>query len=237
VKSKTVQIYAKLSPERNEAVFSGIKFVDFIECTPIPIENILLPKPVGIGNRYFKRFELLEEKNDISKLKLQNIYSYGDFCFIDYANMESVSELTEEQIAEILYLVHMYKPLKSPFFDALQNNYVYLSHDDGWYCKLYCKEQQALTSLLLNKLLKSINELCRNTVISLPGDLSEKVAKLSTRGMLLQLEISSQRSKTIERNNGVTVKLYEVGEYENMDDLFSNLDNVRYQLSFEVQID
>jgi len=235
VKNKFTQIYAKLSPERNEAVFSGIKFVDFIECVPIPIENILLSKPVGTGNRYFRCFELLEGECDISKLKLQNIYSYGDFCFVDYANLELVNQLTEEQIAELLYLMHMHKPLKSPFFSPLQNNYVYLSHDDGWYCKLYCKEQQDLTSVLFNKILKIANEVCCNTVTSLPHDLSEKITELSTLGMLIQLNLP-QKSKAIKKHHNITVRLYAVGEHENMDDLFNNLDGIESQLSFEMQI-
>jgi len=220
------------SPQKNEVIFSGIKFADFMQGIPIPIENILLPNPMHIGKKYYRKFELLEGKDDIAKLKRQNISNYGDFCFIDYANMAFVSQLTEEQLAELLYLFHMFKPLQSPFFKVLQNNYVYLSHDDGWYCKLYCKDEQIPVSMLINKLLKSIQESFDDSISSLPNDLISKIAELSTQGLLVQLTMPKRKLK-----NGIAIiKLYDVGEYQNIDDLFNNIDDIKLTPSFEVQL-
>ena len=236
MKNSITNIYANLSPERNEAVFSGIKFADFIECTLIPIENILLLSPIDIGEKYCHNFELIEGKDNIAKLKLENIYRYGNFNFVDYANNALVNSLSKEQVAELLYLAHMYEPLKTPFFDKLQNNYAYLSHDDGWYCKLYCKEWQASTSILLNKLLKCIQQTFCDKVHSLPDSLTEKITELSTRGLLIQLDIEKQKNKPGQENKCAAIKLYEVGEYENMDKLFNNLKNILSHVSYEIQL-
>ena len=230
MKNKPIEIYAKLTPERHEAVFSGIKFSDFIECTPIPVENILSPFLICVGGKSHRRFKLLEGRDDIAKLLRRDIYNFGDFGFVDYADTASICQLTEEQLAELLYLMHMFKPLKSQFFDVLQNNYAYLSHDDGWYCKLYCKEQQALLTLLINKVLKSVQQKLGNTISSLPHDLVENIAMLSLQGLLIQLHVSEGRNKA------VTIKLYEVGEYEDMNALFNHFESDSPPVSYEVQL-
>lgn len=237
MKNATTKIYANLSPEKNEAVFSGIKFTDFIECTPVSIENILLLSSSDIGEKYCHNFKIFEGMDDIAKLKLKNIYRYGNFNFVDYANTALVSSLTKEQIAELLYLTHMYEPLKSPFFDILQNNYAYLSHDDGWYCKLYCKEWQTATLILRNKLLKCIQQTFSDNVHSLPDGLVEKITELSTRGLLIQLDAETQKGKSTQENKFATIKLYEVGEYEEMDKLFNNLENILSHVSYEMQLE
>ena len=234
VKAKNISMYAKISQEANEAVFSGITFADFIECESIQVENLLLLKSSYIGDKQCYNFQLLEGKDDIAKLALENIYHYGDFCFVDYANPESVRQLTGEQIAELLYMAHLFKPLKSPFLDTLQNNYVYLSHDDGWYCKLYGKEQQNFILILLGKLLKCLQKDFCNTVSSLPEKLVEKVAELSVHGLFIQLDIPKQRNKTTKKNKVALIRLYKVGEYKNMDDLFNNIEHLQSQSSFEI---
>ena len=236
VNTKNINIYAKLSPENNEAVFSGIKFADFIECDSVQVENLLLLKSCYFGDKQCNNFELLEGKEDIAKIALENIYQYGDFCFVDYVDPVSVRQLTGEQVAELLYIAHSFKPLNSPFLDTLHNNYAYLSHDDGWYCKLYCKEQHSLRSILFSKLLKHLRKDFCNTISSLPEDLTEKVTELSTQGLLIQLDISKPKNNTAKKNKLASIRLYEVGEYGNMDDLFNNVEHLQPHLSFDVQL-
>jgi len=96
--------------------------------------------------------------------------------------------------------------------------------------KLYSKEQQALISILLNKLLKSVQEFICDIISSLPDGLADKIIELSTQGLLVELDISKQKNKTL------TIKLYEVGEHEDMDNLFNNLENIISHVSFEVQL-
>jgi len=234
MKDKNINIYAKLSSENNNAIFSGITFSDFIECAPIHIENILLLKSGYWGDKQCHNFEILEGRHNIAKLRSENIYQYGDFCFVDYASPTSVLQLTDDEIAELLYLAHLYKPLRSPFYETLQNYYTYLSHDDGWYSKLYCKDQHVLSSILINKILKEIKINSNYKMSSLPDALMEKIMKLFKRGVLIQLNIlKNNKAKDI---NIMTVKLYEVGEYSNMDILFNDIDSIKFKLSYEFQL-
>lgn len=231
--NKPMEIYIKSSPERHETVFSGIRFVDFIECASIQVENMLLMKSDYMLEKNYLKFEIAEGKEEIDRLTClmcEDEFKCGDFSFVDYVDTASLSRLSDEQVAELLYLAHMIKPLKSPFFEALQNNFVYLSHDDGWYCKLYCKEQKAPIEILLNKLQRIVGDALCNIAYLLSDDLVNKVNELSEKGLFIELDVSIQRKKVI------TIRLYEVGQYEDMDLLFNSLEDIRPQLSFEEQV-
>ena len=237
MKGESEKIYVKLSPENNEVLLSGIRFVDFIDCTPIPFENIMLLKADYIGERHCHNFSLLEGVEDITNFAIEGAYCYGDLCLVDYADGTSICQLPEEHIAELLYLAHMHKPLKSPFFESLQNNYAFLSHDDGWYCKLYCKQWHIPISMLCTKLTRSIQRAFGVEIISLTDSLVEKITELSARGLLIQLDISKSKCKQTKANKIATISLYEVGGYGNMDDLFNNLEQVKSKIAFETQLE
>jgi len=216
--------------EEHVTIFSGIKFADFIECTAISIENMLLLKANYVGKKHFRKFELLEGMDDISELLREDIYNYGDFCFVDYISTESVNRLSNEQIAELLYLAHIFEPLKSPFFEVLQNKFAYLSHDNGWYCKLFCKEWQISVSILLNKLQKNIQTAVCNNEYTLPKNLIEIIQKSVMSGLLVSVDLSKKQRKMC------TIKLYEVGKYENPDILFNTIKRDKLPTLFEISL-
>jgi len=211
-----IKIYVKIYLDAHKMVISKFNFSDLIEYTPIPLNNILLLKSDYIGENRRHNFELLEGKRDIAKMIKDKAYSYGDFCFTDYEDIPAVEQLSDEQIAELLYMAHLYKPLNSPFFEVLKNNFVYLGHDDGWYCKIYCKEKELLNSLLLNKLRGDIQQTIKNkNTIVLPNKIVENTLKFSVDGLLIELEKQRQKSEDI------LIRFYKVGEYKDIDKLLN----------------
>ena len=231
LKNKPIrEVYMKSSPENHETVFSGITFADFVEFIPIPVENIILLKSGYTSYMSIHNFELLEGKESINKLKLDDIYSYGDFSFVDYTDTSLPSQLTDSNVAELLYLSHMNKPLKSPFFEVLQNNFAYLSHDDGWWCKLYSKESEAPIALLLNKLRKIAQETVCSSALLLPKELSDTIYELSASGLVVEIDIMKRKKKDIK------IRIYEVGAYEDMDVLFNSFDDEKPLPSYEVHL-
>ena len=90
---KRKHIQAHLSDSGHSAIFYGIEFADFIECTPISVENLLFLKGDYCGERDCRGFWLAEGKEGIAELMRKNTYSYGDFCFMDYANVDCLSKL------------------------------------------------------------------------------------------------------------------------------------------------
>jgi len=238
MKSKVapIQIYAKLSEDGKEAVFSKITLVDFVECFSSSIDNILLLKSDYVGRKHFRNFELLEGKEDITNFALEGTYSCGDFCFVDYASPSSLNKLTEEQIAELLYLAHLQKPLKSSFFEVLQNKFVYLAHDNGWYCKLYCQESQYAISLLFSKMQKSLQKIHRDEMIVLSDDVIETISKLAKKGLIIEIDSVTINTKNNCKDKCAIIKLYDVGDYDDMDTLYSDLNDSKHQVFAEKQL-
>lgn len=81
--------------EKDQSVTSmGIEFIDFVRSLTVEINNVLLLASGYIGEDYhsgvgldFVRKEYLEE------LYKDNVYSYGDFCWIDFENIVSLDNL------------------------------------------------------------------------------------------------------------------------------------------------
>lgn len=103
-------------------------FTDFF-----PQNMILAESPTDFG-RYDARtnFKILRGESEVrhyldtchrDSLRLSN--------WIDFETLESMHNLTPNEIAELLYLFHAHSGLRSAFFYKLQNNYVYLTLPNG----------------------------------------------------------------------------------------------------------
>lgn len=68
-----------------------------------------------------------------------DVYNYGDFAWVDYKDENAIDNISPMELAELLYLSHMKTPLHTPFLKSLNNNYIYLAHDDDYWTKIYMK--------------------------------------------------------------------------------------------------
>ena len=186
MKTERSRIYFYATPRANEILYSGISFEEFIEHLQPPIENIILLKADYVGEKCFHNFELLEGSGDIENFTHEDIYNFGDFCFVDYAG-DTVASLNKQQIAELLFVSHMFEPLNSPFFDVLGNRFVYLSHDDGYYCKLFCRDILDPIKVILCKIQSRMQD-----SIDISSDFSDGICgelqKIASNGILVDLD-------------------------------------------------
>jgi len=214
------KVYIKAIPQKGEFVYSGIEFAEFIQYVPQPIENLMIitggSNVILCETDFDRGFELFEGDDLIEKLTKENVYGLGDFCFVDYSSPHKTDKLSEEQIAELLYMGHMFKPLRSPFFEELCNNFVYLAHDDGWYCKLYSRNLTDIITVLCKKIVASNNNICD------PAEsIKERILQLTVDGLLIDLDELSHKDGCIE------AKFYTVGEYSDMDSIQNNLQHIK----------
>ncbi|AIS59274.1 hypothetical protein [Listeria ivanovii] len=128
-------IYVHIDHVINNVATSGISFGDFLNGVGQPPENILLIKHNIEDASYnaHTAFHYLEP-NDLANIPKEN---FSPLCWIDFEDVELLNQLTPQEVAEMLYLAHTGRHLRSPFYYKLQNNFVYLTREDGRYNKIY----------------------------------------------------------------------------------------------------
>lgn len=198
-------LYVLSDFDKREFICAGITFYDFIRYIKPRIENIMLIKGDYIGdkcNRY--RFELIENYENILKLSKENICRYGDFSFIDFSESNITDKLTPTEISSLLYISHMFEPLDKVFYEILENKFLYLSHDDGFFCKIYCRNVEYFSSVLYGKIKNSISDFSNN--IQSINKTIEVLLHLTKKGLFIDFSDTT--------NLNVVYPIYLVGEVD-----------------------
>lgn len=208
----------------------GIEFYEFIQAVPSPIENILLLKHQFTGGD-FNMHTLLDivTSEQIDNLKKDHVDSYGDFCWLDFEVVDGVNELTQQEIAELLYLGHFKQHLQPPFYNQLENKYVYLAHDDGWYNKTYYRNIDDFYTILGDVITQKMSDL--RIEKNLFGIGRKRVYPTIKRGALYPLSelmkegVTISLEKSVQNRNQIEVPLWVVGDFVNMDDMYEEYKN------------
>lgn len=202
---------------KNELVYSGIGLKFFLEHM-CDINNIMLIESEYVGEKAFKNFELIEGKAQIQEfVSYSENNPYGDICFVDYKDSESLHKLSEQQLAELLYLARMYKPLHSYDFNEIGNNMVYLSHDNGFYGKIYCQRQMDLVSVICARICKSFNNYKGDMNLLVKNELISVMEK----GVCIDFS-------DIKRLKSFTeIPIYCLGLIDDMDFIYNNIDKIK----------
>lgn len=158
------------------------------------------------------------------KLVDDEVYNYGDFCWIDFEEVDGLNELPGQALAELLYLGHVKEHLKLPFYSYLGNRYVYLAHDDGWFNKTYYRDlsdfYHLLSKVISMKLEytmpeKNIFGFKRKRIYpEVDMHLILSLKALMKEGMVLSLKGMTQNRFRLE------LPMWVIGDYANMDDMY-----------------
>ncbi|NLL67662.1 MAG: hypothetical protein GX236_08195 [Clostridiaceae bacterium] len=133
-------IYIKINEQNNDVYSSGITFADFAKAIDNPRCYLILagfPDECKFSRKLFLHYVTGEQ---VQKLINQDVYSFGDFCWVDFENEEQLDAVTDYELARILYMSHMKKALDSFIIDNLSNEYAYLCHDDGSWNHTYLRD-------------------------------------------------------------------------------------------------
>lgn len=221
-------IYVYSNAKAFEYTYTGISFSEFIEFLREPIQNIVILNGNYMGDSFRKNFEIFVGKDSIEKLS--NEVEYGEFSFVDCLNESAVETLSNEEIAEILYLGHMKYPLNSPFFYTLKNRFVYLSNDNSFYCKVYCKLKKDVGDVIEGKIKKSIYKILGVKVKNLSKEIKKKLINSFEKGILIDF----QELKYYKKN--VIINIYCIGKYKDMDQVLNNKDKYKCLKNLDLQL-
>lgn len=215
-------------------IYYGMEFKEFVKYNSVKMENILITDGNYIANN-FNRDWFLETANgyeNILELCKEDIYGLGNFHWIDYNDETALNNCSSQEKAEVLYLSHFGNPLKSPFFHKLNNEFFYLAHDDGWFCKLFCKDMLVFGDIIANKIIDSFaikNK--RRKIYPMIEDIKNKIFELTKEGILIDFSDIYTDKKCI------CVDFYTIGHYENMDEMYNNLERNKKRASIKGTIE
>ncbi|MDQ0273244.1 hypothetical protein [Cytobacillus purgationiresistens] len=234
-------IYILLNEQDQYVISYGIEFTEFTYSLSDSMNNLLLLKhhfEEGDINMH-TMFEYVS-RDDLKKLAEDDVYGYGDFCWIDFEEEESLNELPGQVIAELLYLGHTKEHLRKPFYNYIRNRFVYLAHDDGWFNKVFYRDfndfYQMLGDVIPGKLeqMKVEKSLLglkkKKSYPAVPKDLLLSLKKLMKEGMVISLNnCEHTRSR-------ISIPLWTIGDFANMDDMYEEFEVTSAQNQCEAKL-
>lgn len=210
--------YINADSSKNQIQYYGLEFKEFLQFVPVDLTKILLLESeyYGAGYRSKYRFEAVDE-SEIEDLISDNIYGYGNFTWVDYNDKDNIDKLTPREVAELLYLGHTHEPIDSPFLERINNRYAYLAHDDGWYCKIFCKYMDDFSEVIANKIVKMATNLKRRKIYPIDENIKSALLEFADAGLVIDFSNIMKFDKSIE------VPIHVIGKFGDMDEMYNNL--------------
>ena len=202
-------LYIRLDTAAQAVTLGGVSLAAFYACAKPYIRNMLLLKSDYVGAHCCKNFELLCGHDEIETFLANEDLRFGDFCFVDFADGADPNALTPEQAAELLYVAHLWTPLRGVDFPPLQNAFIYLSHDDAYTLKLFYAKPAIARDVLLRLVQFPLLQSGKTSMPAFPTSTADALMELLRAGVLVHVV------------DGAHIRLTEVGKTEDMDALWN----------------
>lgn len=223
-------IYVNYEEELNKVISYGIEFKEFMQALSKRPNNILV-----LAGYYGSAFDFTTNceyciSEDIDEFIKEDVYSYGDFSWVDFESVEGLKSLEPQEVAELFYLSKMWKPVNDTFFEKLKNRFVYTAHDDGWVNHtIYNNKsdfEEVLSRVLINKVYRIYN-------IELPEVdkiVSTRLCELGLSGFAIDIS-----RLCIQEDNSVIIPIFQIGKHEDMDKVYTLTRESEVQVDFELR--
>lgn len=222
-------VYIHLNEKEQYVITHGIDFFEFARAQLERMNSLLLLKHRFHDGEFnmHTMFEYVPKEN-LKKLIEEDVYSYGDFCWIDFEEAETLNELPGQMIAELLFLSHVKEHLRKPFYNYLNNRYVYLAHEDGWFNKTYYRDFQDFYQMLGETIAVKLSQLKaeksllglkkKRSYPSVPSEVLMALRPFMKEGIVLSMKYCTQNRSRIE------IPLWTIGDFANMDDMYEEFE-------------
>ena len=220
-------VYMHVQSTGRFVITSGMRFREFASSLEKPLNHVLLLKHNYDDTEFNLNVSLdyVVDEN-VAKLVKEDIRSFGDFCWVDFREESSLDDLDGMELAELLYLGHMKNHLKQPFFSKLQNQFVYLAQDDGWFSKVYYRSMAAYYRMLGKLLAIKFEEIKmdrawfglrkKRGLPPVPVEVLSGLSNMLSEGLVFSFKNAIQSRTKIE------IPVWVVGDFTNMDEMLDS---------------
>lgn len=225
-------VYVYLNETDQYVLSYGIEFAEFMSSLSNRINYLLLLKH-QFDDGELNVHTLLEyvPSENFKKIISDDVYSYGDFCWIDFEEVDGLNECSGQEIAEFLYLGHLKTHLKPPFYNQLRNRFVYLAHDDGWWNKVYYRNLKDFYRMLGEVVVGKLSEqkleksffLVRKQreLPNIGTDIILNLKMMMKEGILISIKDVRKTRASLE------IPIWILGGFDNMDDMYEEYEKIR----------
>ncbi|MBD3109684.1 hypothetical protein IEO70_15155 [Bacillus sp. AGMB 02131] len=224
-------LYLHLHPSDRFVMCCGLTFEEFHASLDKPLQNLLLLKH-SYKNAEYNMHTLLEfvYQEDVPKLLKNYSNANGEFCWTDFEDESGLGAIDGQELAELLYLGHTKHHLKPPFYRMLNNEFVYLSQDNGWFNKIYYRNVDPIFSMLgkvisdrmaslkVEKTWLGIRK--KSDYTPVPVEIFIRLSALMGEGVVISFENITQSRTRLE------VPIWVVGDLTDMDEVAESYQEV-----------
>lgn len=193
-----------LHVEGKKVISYGIEFKEFMAALNKQPNNILVMKG-HFGTHY--DFNVNREyctKEDFDEFVSEDVYSYGNFSWVDFEEVSALKELSDQDIAELYFFSNKWAPLNDSYFEKLNNRFFYNAHDDGWINWTYFNNIDEFFDILKHIIESKIQHL-NDIRVAVSDDGITKILNRAKQGVALSF------------SEGTEIPVYELDKYTDMD--------------------
>ena len=214
-------LYLYEDAENHRLTMSGVTFADFI----VSIDS---KRPLLVSGAAFKsaKQSLRTSFHYVEGHEVEQFVQSGEverfpLSAIDIRSSHSLDTLTDAEIAELLFIMHMKRGMPSPFTSSVENEMVYFSETPGVQANVYLKDwsriEQILTFLIQRKMRRELRLLSS----PLTAEIIINLRHLLSEGILM--DFANAKQSVFTRN--ISIPVYAAGRYEDMTVLKEDLDS------------
>ncbi len=220
------QAYIRIYEEEHRLTAIGPEFSEFYAAIPHKPPNLLILDGCPMWNAFERHdglnLDIIPGAQMQHFVDTEDIYNYGNFCWVDYAQEESLDRVTEEELAELLYFRYRCKPLHDYHVGSLGNRYAYYTHDDGYFASIYM-DRPADYCAVIERLIRTHTQGRLRSMAPLPPEILDRLYGMAQKGLLLDLE----RAFTGGPYPGIHAYCLASADIYSADDLHERLDRLR----------
>lgn len=121
---------------------------------------------------------------DLNDFYKEDVYSFGDFHWVDFDAEENLNNIDKLELAKILYLNHKGIPFDTFIFKSLNNKYAYIAHYDDYIVNVYVKNIEDYKYVIESKILKEFKGR-KKYISNIPNEILEKIFDMCESGIMI----------------------------------------------------
>ncbi len=217
-------VYIVVNSRDRYVLSSGYDFADFTHCLQEPLNNLLLLKHhyQNPAFHYVTQMDYIP-KESVNDLLQSETYKTGHFCWVDFEDIFNLDTLEGQELAELLFLGHTKRHLTPPFYQELNNQFAYLTDQDGVLNRTYYKNWNDFYTILGGVLVKKLAEVRperswlpfqkKKSYPRVPATILHQLSTVLTEGVVFSFSMAKIERSTAE------IPFWVVGDFYDIDDV------------------